>query len=159
MVTSASWETSSAPETVSLGEALGRSLVGGVTIGLVGSLGSGKTTLVAGIAAGNTPGSGVEVTSPTFTLVHEYPGRLYLYHVDVYRLADVREAAALGFDEWLRPDSVVIVEWADRIAPLLGTELLRVELTATGESSRRLVFDARGELALRCLSNLRTAQG
>ncbi len=125
------WRTSSPEETRALGEVMGRSLVGGLTIGLVGPLGAGKTQLVKGIAAGNATGETADVTSPTFTLVHEYPGVLTLYHVDVYRLGDTPALAALGFEEWLRPDAVVVVEWADRVRYALPVETVWIELEPT----------------------------
>ena len=82
----ATWHTTSPDETQALGQALGRVMAGGITIGLAGPLGAGKTQLVKGIAVGNALKDARQVTSPTFTLVHEYPGRLTLYHLDAYRL-------------------------------------------------------------------------
>ncbi len=155
------WETTSPEVTVALGEALGRSLVGGLTIGLVGPLGAGKTQLVKGIAAGNALDDVHKVTSPTFTLVHEYPGRLVLYHVDVYRLGMgspcgcSQDLVALGFDELIRPDTVVVVEWADRAASVIPEEALWIEFTDQGRTQRRLDFGATGEAAIRCLDSLR----
>jgi len=152
------WETTSAQATFALGEALGRSLVGGLVVGLVGTLGAGKTQLVKGIAAGNALDDVRKVTSPTFTLVHEYPGRFCLYHVDVYRLAGAAELIALGFDELLQPDTVVVVEWADRVHSAIPSEALWVELIPKGETSRTVTLDATGEPAIRCLDDLRTGQ-
>ena len=148
-------ETTSADGTFALGETLGRSLVGGLTIGLVGPLGAGKTHLVKGIAAGNMVDDVRKVTSPTFTLVHEYPGRLALYHVDLYRLRGSQELIRLGFDEWLRPDAVVVVEWADRAGSAMPEEALWIELTPTGSTSRTVSLSATGEVAIRCLDSLR----
>lgn len=151
------WETASADETFVLGETLGGSLAGGLVIGLAGPLGAGKTQLVKGIAAGNAVHDVRKVTSPTFTLVHEYPGRFTLYHVDVYRLRGPHELVALGFDELLRPDAVVVVEWADRVRSVIPDELLWVELAITGDATRSLVFSAAGEPATRVLDGLRAA--
>ncbi len=131
------WETDSVEATVALGESLGRSLGGGLTIGLAGPLGAGKTQLVKGMAVGNAVDDVRKVTSPTFTLVHEYPGRLRLYHVDAYRLRDPGEFAALGFEEWMRPDAAVVVEWADRVRSAMPDEGLWVELDVTGVTTRR----------------------
>lgn len=131
--------------------------MGGLTIGLVGPLGAGKTQLVKGIAAGNAVDDVRKVTSPTFTLVHEYPGRLTLYHVDAYRLTGAPELIALGFDELIRPDAAVVVEWADRVRPAIPDEALWVELTPTGNTSRTLAFHATGSEAIRCLDHLRAA--
>ena len=149
------WDTSSADETTALGEALGRSLSGGLLVALIGPLGAGKTQLVKGIAVGNAAGDSKNVTSPTFTLVHEYPGRFYLYHVDAYRLRSTREFIALGFDEWLHPDAAVVIEWADRIRSALPHDGLWVELETTGEATRRIMFSAVGKPAIATLARLR----
>jgi tRNA threonylcarbamoyladenosine biosynthesis protein TsaE len=151
------WETTSADETFALGEVIGRSLVGGLVVGLCGSLGAGKTHLVKGIAAGNAVDDIRGVTSPTFTLIHEYPGRLTLYHVDVYRLGGPHELVALGFDELLRPDTVVVVEWADRVRPVIPPGRLWVEFEITGDEMRSLAFTAAGKMAGRVLDGLRAA--
>lgn len=144
--------TTSVDATIALGEALGRSLVGGLTIGLVGPLGAGKTQLVKGMATGNAVDDARRVTSPTFTLIHEYPGRLNLYHVDVYRLRNSAELLALGFDELAAPGSVVVVEWADRVRAVMPDEALWITLNFTGEARRRISFLATGDAATRCLA-------
>jgi len=149
------WETFSVEATHALGAALGRALSGGVAIGIVGPLGAGKTHLVKGIAAGNGTVDPRKITSPTFTLIHEYPGRLRLYHVDAYRLRGPSELIALGFDELVTPDSVVVVEWADRVRAAMPTDTLWIEITPTQESSRRLSFHAGGPLAQQCLNAFR----
>jgi len=97
---------------------------------LIGELGTGKTHLIKGIAQGlavgsfdSPPGDNLAkelVTSPTFTLIQEYAGRLTLYHVDAYRLNDARQLEALGFDELCEADGVIVVEWADRVWPLVA---------------------------------------
>lgn len=110
--------THSAPETIALGRRIGESLKGGQVIALIGNLGTGKTHLIKGIAHG----LGVEqddlVTSPTFVLVNEYfarDGAMQVYHIDAYRLESAAEFEALGVEEYSRPDSVVLIEWADRV--------------------------------------------
>ena len=143
--------------TLALGECVGRSLVGGLVVGLIGPLGAGKTQLVKGIARGNEADPATSVTSPTFTLVHEYAGRLTLYHADVYRLRKAEELLGLGFDEWMRPDAAVVVEWADRMREVLPDDVLWVTCVVTGDESRRLRFDARGEVSGRALERLRLA--
>lgn len=149
------WETTSVETTLAFGAALGRILRGGVAIGLVGPLGAGKTHLVKGIAAGNGAVDPRKITSPTFTLIHEYPGRLRLYHVDAYRLRGPSELIALGFDELVASDSVVAVEWADRVRAAMPTDTLWIEMTSLGESSRHLVFHPGGPLAQQCLNAFR----
>ena len=153
----AQWETTSPEETFALGEALGRSMIGGITICLVGPLGAGKTQLVKGIAAGNSIDDAQHVTSPTFTLVNEYAGRLRLYHLDAYRLSGPDELLALGFDEFMCDDSAVVVEWADRVRQVLPDEALWVEIGVSGETCRTLSFRAAGEIPVCSLAALRAA--
>lgn len=148
-------ETTSVETTHALGAALGRSLMGGVAIGIVGPLGAGKTHLVKGIAAGNGAVDPRKITSPTFTLIHEYPGRLRLYHVDAYRLRGPSELIALGFDELIGSDSVVAVEWADRVRAAMPTDTLWIEMTSLDETSRRLALEAVSPLAQQCLDAFR----
>ncbi|HZT42027.1 MAG TPA: tRNA (adenosine(37)-N6)-threonylcarbamoyltransferase complex ATPase subunit type 1 TsaE [Chthonomonadaceae bacterium] len=113
-------------ETRRWGEALGARLQGGQVVALIGDLGAGKTTLTQAIARGM--GVTAPVTSPTFTLVHEYAGRIPLFHFDAYRLERPEEMADLGFDEYLEREGVVVVEWADRVEPLLPAERLTLTL-------------------------------
>lgn len=109
--------TRSAAETVALGQTIGKTLTGGRVIALIGNLGTGKTHLTKGIAQGLGVDQDELVTSPTFVLVNEYDtadGR-QIYHIDAYRLESVAEFEALGIDDYIRPDSLVLVEWADRV--------------------------------------------
>ncbi len=151
------WHTSSPEQTRALGKGLGRSLAGGLTVALLGPLGAGKTQLVKGIAEGNGAADPSKVTSPTFTLINEYAGRLTLFHIDAYRLKGSVELLALGFDELVRPDSAVVVEWADRVTAALPEDLLRIELTPTGKTQRRFDASASGRIAERCLERLAAA--
>ena len=149
------WETNSVETTHSLGAELGRVLRGGVAIGMVGPLGAGKTHLVKGIAAGNGTADPRKITSPTFTLIHEYPGRLRLYHVDAYRLRGPSELVALGFEELVASDSAVVVEWADRVRTTMPTDTLWIEITPTQETFRLLAFYPGGPLAQQCMADFR----
>jgi tRNA threonylcarbamoyladenosine biosynthesis protein TsaE len=135
-MTCAELETNSPDETVRLGAAFGASLKGGECIALVGPLGAGKTHMVKGIAAGNSPDSGSNVTSPTFTLIHEYLGRLRIFHIDAYRLKTPRELAVLGFDEMLAAGGAVIVEWADKVAELIPPDALWIEIVSASATKR-----------------------
>ena len=120
------------------GAALGAVLAPGDAVGLIGDLGAGKTTFVQGVAAG--AGYGGDVTSPTFTLVHEYTGgRVPLVHADLYRIERARELPELGLDD---VRGALLVEWADRFAALPGDHL-RIELFHDGER-RRLVAEGTG---------------
>ncbi len=149
------WSTHSAEDTLAVGEALGRCLLGELVVGLVGPLGAGKTQLVKGIAAGNAPSGVSTVTSPTFTLIHEHAGRLTLYHLDAYRLGGASELLALGFDELACADSAVVVEWADRVRSAMPQDTLWIALALTGPTHRDLAFTAGGQRARGCLEALR----
>ncbi len=98
---------------------LGAQLSAGCVIGLVGDLGAGKTCFIKGLAEGlnNTPAS--EVTSPTFTILQEYPGPVPLYHFDAYRLSGSHDLEAIGFEDYVGTDGVAVIEWADRISDAL----------------------------------------
>jgi tRNA threonylcarbamoyladenosine biosynthesis protein TsaE len=114
-------------------------------------LGAGKTHLVKGLAAGNGATDPRKVTSPTFTLIHEYSGRLRLHHIDAYRLRGPSELIALGFDELIGPESVVAVEWADRVRSAMPADTLWIEISAFSETGRRFTFRAAGPTAGQCL--------
>lgn len=143
-------------ETLSLGQAIGEILVGGLVIGLCGPLGAGKTQLVKGIALGNAIADVRQVTSPTFTLLQEYAGQLTLFHLDAYRLPNPRALSALGFDELIRPDSVVIVEWADKALNVLPSERIMIQISASAENERDFAFSPAGEPGERVVGKLQT---
>ena len=153
----AEWETSSPDETTALGDVFGRHLLGGQVIGLCGHLGAGKTILVKGMACGNGLDDARLVTSPTFTLVHRYEGRLTLYHADAYRLAGAAELADLGFDEWSTEASAVVVEWADRVERAMPEDTLWISMASAEASCRHLSCRACGPLSRRCLDAVRAA--
>jgi len=124
-------------ETMAVASKLARSLRAGDVIALTGDLGAGKTHFSKGLVAGL--GSPDDVTSPTFTLVHEYhAGRLPVYHFDFYRLDDPSELIAIGWDEYLDAGGVVIVEWADKHPQLLPPGAQWWRLRVTGENARSL---------------------
>jgi tRNA threonylcarbamoyladenosine biosynthesis protein TsaE len=129
-------------ETFDLGEDLGRELSGGEIILLNGPLGAGKTMLVKGIASA----LGIDqedVTSPSFTLVNPHPGRLLLYHIDLYRLDEGASAAhAVDLDEILTDENaVVIIEWAERLGRYpLPEDIWRISLSGDGDEPRRIAF-------------------
>ncbi len=141
--------TSDGPEaTHRIGRLLGERLSGGHVIALVGPLGSGKTTLVKGIASGARVADLRQVNSPTFVIVNEYdaaPGGcpLHVYHVDTYRLRGSDDLEALGFDE-MCSQGAVVVEWADRVLELLPSDRLTVEIHVLDDHHRRLVLSASG---------------
>jgi tRNA threonylcarbamoyladenosine biosynthesis protein TsaE len=131
--------SNSPEETIELGRRIGSQLKGGEVIGVCGMLGSGKTHLIKGIAAGAGAQDSRQVNSPTFVIVNEYAGRLDIYHIDAYRLNSIAEFEMLGFDEYCRPQSVVLIEWADKIESTLKTiNYIRIELQHAGETKRKI---------------------
>ena len=126
-------------ETFSIGRLLGEGLTGGDCVALTGELGAGKTCLTQGIAAGLGVPDGYVVTSPTFTLINEYPGGdTTLYHLDVYRLSGSADLEEMGFQEYLMSDGVMVIEWAEKVSDAIPDEALRVELSYMDEMVRRI---------------------
>jgi tRNA threonylcarbamoyladenosine biosynthesis protein TsaE len=138
-VTSRELVTHSMDETIERGREIGASLKAPALILLSGELGAGKTTLTKGIVSGLGAAREEDVTSPTFTLVHKYDGRVRVYHVDLYRVGDFHDLETLGLEDVFSEQAVVIVEWPDRLT--LGTDwpILRIDLEHVAEDSRRIV--------------------
>lgn len=146
--------THSSEETIALGQELARELTPPVLLLLLGDLGAGKTTLTKGIVAGLGAAAEEEVTSPTFTMIHEYgppslgTGRdnaARVYHVDLYRVETARELETLGLEDLLAERAVVIVEWGERLGPALRPShtggpgrVIEIHLAAAGENERRI---------------------
>ena len=129
----------SVEQTVELGRGIGRQLQGGEVIAVCGPLGSGKTHLIKGIAGGAGAQDQKQVTSPTFVIVNEYVGRLDIYHVDAYRLNSIAEFEMLGFDDFCYPQSVVLIEWADKVeSALQAIDYIRIELVHAGQTQRKV---------------------
>lgn len=132
----------SAEETAAIGRALGRVLRGGDCVALTGELGAGKTCLTQGIARGLGVPEAYVVTSPTFTLINEYPGQgTRLVHMDMYRLAGTAELTDMGFDEYLRGKDVMVIEWAEKIKEALPKEALNVHCVYVSDHERSIEID------------------
>lgn len=128
-------------QTRELGKKLGSLIDGSFLITLSGELGAGKTTFTQGLARGLEITR--NVTSPTFTLMKSYKGRLPLYHIDAYRLEDIDQD--LGFEEYVDGDGVCVIEWSNFIEDVLPEERLSINLTINDDDSRMLVFSAYGD--------------
>ena len=135
----------SAEETRALGVRIGRRLRAGAVIALRGELGSGKTCMVQGIAAGLGVAPTAYVNSPTFVLINEYDGPIPLYHFDLYRLADGNELIDLGWEDYLDSRGVIAIEWAERMGSLLPPDHIGISLEVTGETSRRISISGKIE--------------
>lgn len=138
-------QTASPEETFSLGYSVGEKAGAGDTFALTGELGAGKTCFAAGLARGMGVSEDYAVTSPTFTLVNEYPGRLPLYHFDVYRLNDSSELVELGYDEYVAGGAVAVIEWADKITDVLPPDAVIVEFCYVDENKRVINFKGPSE--------------
>ena len=133
--------TSASPEeTRTIGERIGAGLAPGSVVLLSGPLGAGKTVLVKGIARGL--GVVEEIISPTYTIVADYPGRIALAHVDLYRVEGPAQIAGLGLDDLLAGPGVTVVEWGEKLAPSLhGRTVVRVTISLAADSSRRIAVE------------------
>ncbi|MFQ5515394.1 MAG: tRNA (adenosine(37)-N6)-threonylcarbamoyltransferase complex ATPase subunit type 1 TsaE [Myxococcota bacterium] len=134
-------------QTRGVGEQIGRELRGGDVVALSGELGAGKTCFTQGLARGLGVDSRIPITSPSFTLVGEYPGRLALRHADFYRVESYARLEDAGFEELLAPDGVLVVEWAERFPEALPPDRIELRLEVIGAEERRITLMARGERA------------
>ena len=135
-----SFETKSEEETIELGRKIASELPKRAVVLLIGNLGAGKTTLAKGILSGLGAAEPDEVTSPTFTLIHEYGGGR-AYHVDLYRLDTQAQVATLGLDEILDRDAVVLIEWGERFPDLFPAGRIEIELRPVTESKRQITIN------------------
>jgi tRNA threonylcarbamoyladenosine biosynthesis protein TsaE len=140
-------QTTSPEQTMHLGRIGGELLRPGSVVALMGDLGTGKTLFVKGIAQGLGVADDREITSPSFVLVNEYSGRLPIYHVDLYRLHHAREVEDLGWDELISSPGVTLIEWAEKVLPLLPPERMEVHFEWLNARERRLTLVGRGEAA------------
>jgi tRNA threonylcarbamoyladenosine biosynthesis protein TsaE len=136
--------THSEEETVELGRRIARELPNRAVVLLIGNLGAGKTTLAKGIVSGLGAAPSEEVSSPTFTLIHEYgsaPDGARVYHVDLYRLDRPEEMATLGLEEIFGRDAVVLIEWGERFPGLMPEDRIEVRLRTMEGDRREIVID------------------
>ena len=136
--------THSAEETIDFGRELAAELTPPLILLLRGDLGAGKTTLVKGIAEGFGAALAEDVTSPTFTLVHEYRGPCAtLYHIDLYRIDTERELETLGLDDLLGPDCILLIEWGEKFPRLQRDRNVEITLERIQETERRIQVSTR----------------
>ena len=132
------YRTASEDETLALGERLARQLPSRQVVLLIGQLGAGKTTLAKGIVKGLGAASPEEVSSPTFTLIHEYGREGRVFHVDLYRLEEPRELATLGLEDLFEREAVVLIEWGERFPQILPAERTEIRITASNGDAREI---------------------
>ena len=130
--------TTSAEETEAAGERLAARLRPGDVVALVGELGAGKTCFIRGLVRGL--GATTRATSPTFVLINQYRGRVPIYHVDAYRTQSLRELLEIGVDELMGGDGVTVVEWADKLLPLLPPGTIEVRIAGVGDEPRAITI-------------------
>lgn len=138
MAVDATIVSQSPAETEAAGERLGRTLQAGDVVALTGELGTGKTCFIQGLVRGL--GVAAPATSPTFVLINEYRGRLPVYHVDAYRTQSLTELMDLGLSELFDEGGVTVVEWADKLLPLLPRRTVRVHIAGLGDEPREITI-------------------
>jgi tRNA threonylcarbamoyladenosine biosynthesis protein TsaE len=138
-------QTKSTSETVRLGKRMGGHLRPGDVVALAGELGTGKTQFIKGVAAGVGVGKSTYITSPSFTLINEYTGKIPFYHIDLYRLKTEKEAEELGLEEYFQSRGITAIEWADKIPSSLPKEMLWIHIYYTGKYTRSLEIIAKGK--------------
>lgn len=132
------YRSASEEETIALGEQLAGKLPRKRVVLLIGNLGAGKTTLAKGIVRGRGAAREEEVSSPTFTLIHEYGAEGAVYHVDLYRLDEPRQVATLGLEELFDRDALVLIEWGERFPQLMPPERTEIRIRDAGGDAREI---------------------
>lgn len=138
-------QTQTTSETVRIGKSIGSLLRPGDVVALVGELGTGKTQFIKGLAEGLGVGKPTYISSPSFTLINEYPGRVPFYHIDLFRLESEKEAEELGLEEYFQGEGITAIEWADRIPSLLPDENLWIHIHYTGKNTRSIEMSPKGK--------------
>jgi tRNA threonylcarbamoyladenosine biosynthesis protein TsaE len=138
------YRTGSEEETIALGENLALDFPARAVVLLIGNLGAGKTTLAKGIVKGLKAGDPEQVSSPTFTLIHEYPvagsGNPRVYHVDLYRLDNPREVSRLGLEELFEKEAIVLIEWGERFPQLMPAGRIEIRIQAGDADQREIMI-------------------
>jgi tRNA threonylcarbamoyladenosine biosynthesis protein TsaE len=132
--------TCSADETFAFARVIGEKLQEGDILALSGELGSGKTCFTGGLARGLGVSEKYQITSPTFTLINEYPARHRLFHFDVYRLNDYADLDDLGYDEFISGKGVVVIEWAEKIAQIIPDTAIFINFEYIDENKRKIII-------------------
>ena len=132
-------------QTLEVGRLIGAILERGDIVALIGELGSGKTCLTQGMAKGLGVEENVPVVSPTFTLINEYPGKIPLIHLDVYRLSGPRDLEDMGYEEYFEGGGIIVIEWAEKIRDILPAKTLFISMRYIDENTREMILEGPGE--------------
>jgi len=143
-----------ADDTMHLGAFMGEHLGPGDIIGMTGDLGSGKTCLTRGIARGMGVSDTYGITSPTFTLINEYPGRIPLYHLDVYRLSGSEDLEDLGYEEYFFGRGVTVIEWAEKIDDVIPSDAIFIDITFLDETRRAISVSSTGQSGIHLVTKI-----
>ncbi len=152
------FQTKSASDTIRLGKSIGSRLRAGDVVALVGELGTGKTQLIKGLAAGAGVGKPTYVSSPSFTLINEYPGKVPFYHIDLFRLGSQKEAEGLGLEDYFHGQGITAIEWADKIPSLLPGEMLSIHIVYTGKNTRSIEMVGNGKHYLNLVDQIQSSE-
>ena len=148
-------QTRNTSGTIQIGKSIGSLLLPGDVVALVGELGTGKTQFIKGLAVGVGIGKPTYISSPSFTLINEYKGKIPFYHIDLFRLRAEKEAEDLGLEEYFQSGGITAIEWADRIPSLLPREMLWIQISYTGENTRSLEIIGKGKRYEALINRLR----
>ncbi len=146
----------STENTMEIGRSIGEGLQDGDVVALSGELGSGKTCFTGGLARGLGVDEKYRITSPTFTLINEYPARHRLYHFDVYRISDYSELDDLGCDEYLGTEGVVVIEWAEKIKKILPEKTVYIHFEYVDENRRKMIIRASADRLNELIKDIKT---
>lgn len=151
-------QTKSVSETIRFGKRIGGLLLAGDVVALMGELGTGKTHFIKGLAAGVGVKKSGYISSPSFTLINEYRGKLPFYHIDLYRLEVEREVEELGIEEYFHRGGITAIEWADKIPSLLPPDNLKIHIHYIGKHARSLEIIGQGKRYEEMINRLQIAE-
>jgi tRNA threonylcarbamoyladenosine biosynthesis protein TsaE len=124
----------------------------------VGELGAGKTQFIKGMAMGVGVGKPTYISSPSFTLINEYPGKIPFYHIDLFRLEWEKEAEELGLEDYFQGEGITAIEWADKIPSFLPKEMLLILIAYTGKNSRSIEIVGKGKRFLNLVNQIQSSE-